>query len=158
MIIDSDTNWEQGEAMWRGFSKQNAFKSHLHNRLNLKTLDDALMRISIFGLEVCAMDWATILNIWRNLYEGYLRSIDSLFLILFCWGITNQDCILFILYISFPKILCKPKLRSHFGVKCRCQLTFIFAFKNATWHFGSEVECQVKLIKHTHWSSYQEPN
>ena len=39
----------------RRFSKQNAIKSHLRNRLNLKTLD-ALMRFSLYGLEVNAMD------------------------------------------------------------------------------------------------------
>ena len=51
--------------------------------------------------------------------EGYLHSID----------VTNQDCILIIQNISFPKILCKPKLRRHFGIKCRCHLTFILVFK-----------------------------
>jgi hypothetical protein len=41
-------------------SKQNAIKSHLHNtRLNLKTLD-ALMQVSLCGLEGDAMDWAAI--------------------------------------------------------------------------------------------------
>jgi len=52
----------------RGFSKQNAIKSHLRNRLNLKTLD-ALMRVSLCGLEVDAMDWSTIFNIWRNMQD-----------------------------------------------------------------------------------------
>ena len=43
----------------RGFSKKNAIKSHLRNKLNFKTLD-ALMRVSLCGLELDAMDWATI--------------------------------------------------------------------------------------------------
>ena len=37
---------------------------------------------------------------------GYVRSIDFLFIYL-----TNQDCILIIQNMRFPKILCKPKLR-----------------------------------------------
>ena len=35
----------------------------------------------------------------------YLSLIDSIFVV------TNQDCILIIQNISFPRILCKPKLR-----------------------------------------------
>ena len=61
--------------------------------------------MTICGLEVYAKDWATILNIWRNMQDQrYLRSIDSFFLL-----VTNQDCILIIHKIIFPKILCKPK-------------------------------------------------
>ena len=43
----------------RGSPKQNAIKIPLRNMLNLRTLD-ALMRVSLYGLEVDAMDWATI--------------------------------------------------------------------------------------------------
>jgi hypothetical protein len=43
------------------------------------------------------------------------------------------------------------KLRWHFGRKCRYQLTFIFVFENVMWHFGFEVECQMKVVKHTHY-------
>jgi hypothetical protein len=50
----------------RGFSKQNASKSHLRNGLNLKTLD-ALMQVSLCGLEVDAINWAIIFNTWRNM-------------------------------------------------------------------------------------------
>ena len=50
----------------RGFSKQDAIKSHLRNKLNLKTLD-TFMQVSLCGLEVDVMDWATIFNIWRNI-------------------------------------------------------------------------------------------
>ena len=74
-------------------------------------------------------------------------------LISFFW-VTNQDCILIIQNISFPKIMCKPNLRWHFGIECRysgCQLTSIFSFKNVTWHFGFEVERQMKFVKHRHW-------
>ena len=55
-------------AIVRGFSEQNAIKSHLRNRLNLTNLD-ALMRVSLYGLEVNAMDWATIFNTWRNMRD-----------------------------------------------------------------------------------------
>ena len=82
--------------------------------------------------------------------DRYLHSIDSFFLV------TNQDCILIIQNINFPKILCKPKLRWHFGIKCRCQLTFIFDFKNVTWHFGFEVERQIKFVKHRHCPAFCE--
>ena len=50
----------------QGFSKHNAITSHLHNMLNLKTLD-ALMQVCFFAFEVDAMDWPTIFNIWRNM-------------------------------------------------------------------------------------------
>jgi hypothetical protein len=33
--------------------------------------------------------------------------------------------------------------------KCKCQLTFIFVFKNVTEHFGFEVKCQIKFVTHT---------
>ena len=95
----------------RGFSKHNAIKSHLRNRLKLKTFD-ALMRAPICGLEVYAMVQATIFNIWRNMQDRrYLRSVDSFLALIFCFLGTNQDCILIIQNIIFPNILCKPKLR-----------------------------------------------
>ena len=63
----------------REFSKQNAIKSHLRNRLNLKTLE-----VSLCGLEVDAMDWA-ISNIWRNMRDRriliHVRLIIFIFLI-----------------------------------------------------------------------------
>ena len=73
------TNWPKFIQLWqkiifipssiaiceRGFSKQNAIKSHLGNKLNLKTLD-ALMQVSLCGLEVDAMDG---LLSWRNMRD-----------------------------------------------------------------------------------------
>ena len=44
--------------------------------------------------------------------------------------------------------LCNPKLRWKFIIKCMCQLIFILVFKNVTWLFGFEVECQMKFVKH----------
>ena len=78
--LEWHTNWPKIMQLWqevifipssiaiceRRFSKQNAIKSHLHNRLNLKTLD-AFMRVFLCELEVDAMDWSTIFNIWRNM-------------------------------------------------------------------------------------------
>ena len=78
--LEWHTNWPKFMQLWhevilipssiaiceRRFSKQNAIKSHLRNRLNLKTLD-ALMQVSLCELEEDAMDWSTIFNIWRNL-------------------------------------------------------------------------------------------
>ena len=29
-------------------------------------------------------------------------------------------------------------------------MTFIFVFENIMWHFGFEVERQMKFVKHTH--------
>ena len=52
----------------RGFSKQNEIKSHLRDKLNLKTCN-ALMWVSLCGLEMDAMDTATIFNIWRNMRD-----------------------------------------------------------------------------------------
>jgi hypothetical protein len=48
----------------RGFSKQNWVKSERRTRLNLETLD-ALMRASLNGLEVDAMNWEAIYDIWK---------------------------------------------------------------------------------------------
>ena len=47
-----------------GFSKRNWVKSDRRSRLNLKTLD-ALMRAFLNGLEVDAMDWNAIYEIWK---------------------------------------------------------------------------------------------
>ena len=46
-----------------------------HNMLNLKTLD-ALMRVSLCGLEGYAMDWATIFNIWRKMRGRRILTLD----------------------------------------------------------------------------------
>ena len=101
--LEWHTNWPKLMQLWhkiilipsriaickRGFSKQNAIKSHLCNRLNLKTLN-TLLRVSLCGLEVNAMDWATIFNVWRNMRDRrYLRSTDSSF-------VTNQNFVLII--------------------------------------------------------------
>ena len=45
-------------------------------------------------------------------------------------------------------------LRWHFRRRCRCQLTLVFVSENDTWHFGLEVERQMKFVKHTNWSPY----
>ena len=57
----------------RGFSKHNVIKSHLHNKLSLKTLDPLIYVGLFFWFEVDTTDWPTIVNIWRNLpkMEGY---------------------------------------------------------------------------------------
>ena len=67
----------------RGFFKQHTITSHLCIRLNLKTLD-ALMRVSLCGLEVYAMDWATIFKHLGETCktEGHLRLIDRDFFLL----------------------------------------------------------------------------
>ena len=39
-------------------------------------------------------------------------------------------------------------LREQFRRRRKCQLTFLFVFKNITWHFGTEVEHQMKFVKH----------
>jgi hypothetical protein len=59
----------------RRFSKQNASKSHMHNKLNLKTLH-ALMQVSLCGLEVDAMDGITIFNIWRNMQDQRILMLE----------------------------------------------------------------------------------
>ena len=139
----------------RGFFKQNAIKSHLRNRLNLETLD-ALMWVSLCGLEV--MQWIRLSSsTFRETCEteGYLRSIDrfyyliSIFLI-FNFLVSNQDCILITQSISFSKVFCNPKLWWHCRINYTCQLSLIFVFENVTWHFGFEVERQMKFVKHTH--------
>ena len=159
--LEWHTNWPKLMQLWqkiilipsstaiveRRFSKQNAIKSHLRNKLNLKTLD-ALMQVSLCGLEVDAMDWATILNISRIMRDQRILMIDWLIVFFF---VTNQDCILVIQNISFSKILWNPKLKWHSRIRCIYQLTFISVFENVTWHFRFEVQCQIKFVKHTHW-------
>ena len=46
------------------FSKQNWVKSERRSKLNLKTLD-ALMKASLNGLEVNAMNWNAVYEIWK---------------------------------------------------------------------------------------------
>jgi hypothetical protein len=48
----------------QGFLKQNWVKSARRTRLNLERLD-ALMKASLNGLEVDAMNWNAIYNIWK---------------------------------------------------------------------------------------------
>ena len=91
--LDWHTNWPKLMQIWqkiilipssiaiceRGLSKQNAMKSHLHNRLNLKTLD-ALCGSLFVGLKW--MQWIGLpSSTLRETCEtnGYLRLIDSFF-------------------------------------------------------------------------------
>ena len=121
----------------------------MRNRLNLKTLD-ALMRVSLCGLEVDAMDW---FGYHLQHSEKHARVKDTYVGLIVFFFATKQDSIFIIQNINFLKILCNPKLKWHFKTKCICQLTFIFVFENVTWHFGFEVECQMRFVNlHTHFS------
>ena len=94
--LEWHTNWQRLMPLWqkvklipssmviceRGFSKENAIKSHSRNRLNLKTLD-ALTQVILCGLEVDAMDWATIYNIYRNMQDWRIITLDWYFF--FCY-------------------------------------------------------------------------
>ena len=103
------------------------------------------MHVSHVGLKWMQLDWATIFNIWRNMWDQRILTLDW-----HVFFVANQDCILIIQIINFPTIFCNPKLRWHLRVKCICQLTFIFVFENVPWHFGFEVDRQMKFVKHTH--------
>ena len=94
----------------------------------MKSLD-ALMWVSLWGLEVYAMDWASISNIWRNMWDWRMLTLDWLFLIIFL--VTNQGCILVIQILFCLKYCVSQKLRWHFGIKCGCQLTLIFVFETS---------------------------
>ena len=98
----------------RGFSKQNAIKSHLCTRLNLKTLD-ALMRVSL-----CGCNGLGYLKKNARPKNTYTRLMNFYFVL------QNQDCILIIQNIVFSKILYNPKMRWHFKINGICQLTFVF--------------------------------
>ena len=78
--------------------------------------------------------------------EGYLRSIDSFF---FLWLQIKIAYWLFKILVFLT--YCVSQIEVTFGIKCRCQLTFILVFKNVTWHFRFEVERQMKFVKHRHW-------
>ena len=86
----------------REFSRQNAIKSHLHNRLNSKILD-ALMWVSLCRLEVDSMDWAIIFGETCET-KGYLPLIDNFFL-------TNQDWIILLKILVLKIFRGNPKLR-----------------------------------------------
>ena len=119
-------------------------KTFVQYRLSLKTRD-TLMQVSLCGLEVDAMDWATISTFAETCKtEGYLCLTATFFL-------TNQDHILVIPNIGFSKILCYSNWGDNFRIRCICQLIFIFVCENIMWYFGFEVERQMKFVKHTHW-------
>ena len=62
MTICTCDSYKHGHNEW-AFSKQNWVKSERRSRLNLKTLD-ALIRASLNGLELDAMNWNAIYEIW----------------------------------------------------------------------------------------------
>ena len=78
--------------------------------------------------------------------EIHARPMDT-YARLIVYFVTNKDCILIVHIIRFSKILSNTKLRWSFRVKCICQLIFIFVFENVKWHFGFEVERQMKFVK-----------
>ena len=88
----------------RGIFKQNAIKSHVCNKLNLKTLD------ALMGSLFVALKWTQWFGLACLTFgetcetkDTYTRLID--------FFETNQDCILIIQNIKFSRILCNPKLR-----------------------------------------------
>ena len=100
----------------KGFSKQIAIKRHLHNRLNLKTLD-ALMRVSLCELEVDGMDCA-IINIWKNIQDRRILTLDSNFFCFFFVWLQIKIVIWLFKILIFLKYCVNPKLRWHFRIKC----------------------------------------
>ena len=55
-----------------------------HNILSLKNLD-ALMQVSLCGLEVYAMDWVATFNIWRNMWDRRIHTLDWWVFFWFCY-------------------------------------------------------------------------
>ena len=52
----------------RGFSRQNIIKDVRRTKLSLATLD-ALMRVSIIGLESSMVEWDRVYEIWKDAKE-----------------------------------------------------------------------------------------
>lgn len=83
------TNWPNLTRLWqkvlvipssiaiceRGFSKQNLVKSALRSRLRLNTLD-ALMRVSLCGIDVGDIDWLAVMQEWRNMRDRRILALD----------------------------------------------------------------------------------
>ena len=61
----------------RRFSKQNAIKNHLHNRLNLKTLICGFLFVGLKFMQWIGLPSSTFGETCET--EGYLRSIDIFF-------------------------------------------------------------------------------
>ena len=89
----------------REFFKKNAINSHLHNKLNLKTLD-TLMRV----LSMWAWNGCNGLGYNFQHLEKHARPKDT-YARLRVFFVTNQEFILIIQNITLSKIMCNPKLR-----------------------------------------------
>ena len=58
----------------RGFSRQNIIKDVRRTKLSLTTLD-ALMRVSITGLESSMVEWDRVYEIWKDAKERRFLNI-----------------------------------------------------------------------------------
>ena len=54
---------------------QNLVKSALRSRLRLNTLD-ALMRVSLCGIDVGDIDWLAVMQEWRNMRDRRILALD----------------------------------------------------------------------------------
>ena len=110
----------------RGFSKQNAIRSHLRSRLNSKTLKCSYADLSLWAWSGC-----NGLGYHLQHLEKHAKHKDTNTWLIVVFFATNQDCILITQNTSFSIILCNPNSRWHSKIKCRCRLTFNFVFENA---------------------------
>jgi len=58
----------------RGFSRQNIIKDVRRTKLSLATLD-ALMRVSLTGLDSSMVEWHRVYEFWKNAKERRILNI-----------------------------------------------------------------------------------
>ena len=137
MIRDSETNREQGKAMWEGIFQTNCNQKPLAQYVELEDTWCSYAGFSLRAQKLC-----NGLGYHLQHLEKHARLKDTYAWLIVFYMVRNQDCILIIRkIISFPKILCKPNLRWHLGRKSRCQLTLIFSkISRDTLDFKSNVK------------------
>ena len=106
----------------RGCCKQNAIKSHFAQKVEPEEPWCSYAGFSLWTWSLCNGLSYHLQHLEKHARpkDVYARLIKIL--------VTSQDCILLIQNISFPKVLCKHKLKWHLRIKCRCWLTFILVF------------------------------
>ena len=87
---------------------------------------DALMRVCSFKwMQWIGLASSTFGETWKT--KGYLHSIDTFFFVCYKSRLHFDNS-----NISFfSHLLCNPKLRWHFRIKCTCRLTFISVYETS---------------------------
>ena len=114
--------------MWIGFSKQNVIKDITRTKLSINTLD-ALMCVSLIGLDISEVEWWRVYEIWHSAKERRIHDIcwkyQTMYLFYFIISILETKTIMWYLFSFYMHNLVKLKKKTFL---CLFKLHYLFIF------------------------------